>query len=379
MKNTLAKFIIAALLFPIMWSCSGPQEGASEKQAGLGGPADLSIGFIYVGAKDDYGYNQSHSEGAMSVKSMEGVKVYEEENVPETMDAQRTMESMINIDGISLLFPTSFGYFDPHILEMAKKYPEVSFLHCGGLYDSTKHPANVGSYFGYIDETMYLSGIVAGYTSKTKKLGFIAAKPIPQVLRNINAFALGAQSVDPSVTVTVIFTGDWFLPVKEAEAANSLADQGIDVITGHVDSPKVLVETAEKRGIYSVGYHTDQSALAPNGFLTGAMWNWPKVYQDFVSMVADGKSTSGLHRGGIKEGIVKLAPYGPAVSEEAKAKAEEIKAIFLEKGYAIFKGPLESNTGELIMKEGEFSPQQDPSLESMNYLVKGVVGSIPAL
>lgn len=379
MKNTLAKFIIAALLFPILWSCSGPQEGTSEKQAGLGGPADLSIGFIYVGAKDDYGYNQSHSEGAMSVKSMDGVKVYEEENVPETMDAQRTMESMINIDGISLLFPTSFGYFDPHILEMAKKYPEVSFLHCGGLYDSTKHPANVGSYFGYIDETMYLSGIVAGYTSKTKKLGFIAAKPIPQVLRNINAFALGAQSVDPSVTVTVIFTGDWFLPVKEAEAANSLADQGIDVITGHVDSPKVLVETAEKRGIYSVGYHTDQSALAPNGFLTGAMWNWPKVYQDFVSMVAAGKSTSGLHRGGIKEGIVKLAPYGPAVSEEAKAKAEEIKAIFLEKGYAIFKGPLESNTGELIMKEGEVSPQQDPSLESMNYLVKGVVGSIPAL
>ncbi|MBC8051437.1 MAG: BMP family ABC transporter substrate-binding protein [Sphingobacteriaceae bacterium] len=370
-------YCLSVFILLVASSCGS---STSTEVAGSDSVGNLSIGFVYIGSKSDYGYNQAHSEGAAALKNLSGVTVYEEENVPETMDAQKTMESMINMDKSTLIFPTSFGYFDPHALEMAKKYPDVTFLHCGGLYDKSKHPGNVGSYFGYIDEAVYLSGIVAASTSKTKKLGYIAAKPIPQVLRNINAFALGAQSVDPSVTVTVVFTGDWFLPVKEAEAANSLADQGVDVITGHVDSPKVLIETAEKRGIYSVGYHTDQTPLAPKGFLTGAMWNWPKVYTDFVNNYKAGKSLSGLHRGGLKEGIVMLAPYGPAVSEAAKAKAEAIKAEFMsDKGHTIFKGPLVSSTGKQILKAGEELKQQDPILESMDYLVKGVNGSIPAL
>ena len=374
-----AVFFLLSVWLLAFSSCDSTKEssGSADSTATTG---EVALGFIYVGAKDDYGYNQAHSEGAAALKTLPGVKIYEEENVPETMDAQKTMESMINLDKAQLVFPTSFGYFDPHILEMAKKYPDVFFLHCGGMFDSTKHPKNVGSYFGYIDEGMYVSGIVAGYTSKTKKLGFIAAKPIPQVLRNVNAFALGAQSVDPSITVTVIFTGDWFLPVKEAEAANSLADQGIDVITGHVDSPKVLIETAEKRGIFSVGYHTNQMVLAPKGFLTGAVWNWPKLYTDFLTMYKDGKSLTGLHRGGIKEGIITLAPYGPAVSEDAKKKAEDVKTAFMsEESFSIFKGPITSNTGKVILKEGEVLKQQDPVLESMDYLVKGVVGTIPSL
>ena len=169
--------------------------------------------------------------------------VVEEEKVPETVDVQKTMASMIEQDGAVLIFPTSFGYFDPHMIKMAEKYPKVRFAHCGGLWNEGKHPKNAGSYFGYIDECQYLNGVVAGYTTKSKKLGFIAAKPIPQVLRNINAFTLGAQSVNPAITTQVIFTGDWALPVKEAEAANSLIDQGVDVITMHVDSPKVIVET----------------------------------------------------------------------------------------------------------------------------------------
>lgn len=376
-KRIFYYLTICILLFA---SSCGSSSTITTETGSADSVKNLAIGFIYIGSKDDYGYNQAHSEGAAALKNIPGVTVYEEENVPETMDAQKTMESMINMDKSTLIFPTSFGYFDPHVLEMAKKNSDVTFLHCGGLYDKTKHPGNVGSYFGYIDEAVYLSGVVAASTSKTKKLGYIAAKPIPQVLRNINAFALGAQSVDPSVTVTVIFTGDWFLPVKEAEAANSLADQGIDVITGHVDSPKVLIETAEKRGIFSVGYHTDQTPLAPKGFLTGAMWNWPKVYTDFVTNYRAGKSLSGLHRGGLKEGVVMLAPYGPAVSEAAKTKAEAIKAEFMsEEGYSIFKGPLVSSTGKEILKEGEELKQQDPILESMDYLVKGVNGSIPAL
>jgi len=238
----------------------------------------VKMGFIYVGPRDDYGYNQSHYEGKSAVAKMDWVKAFDEEKVPETIEVQKTMESMINLDGAQVLFPTSFGYFDPHILKVAKKYPEVMFLHCGGLWDASKHPKNVGSYFGYIDEPVYLSGIVAGLMSKTSKLGYIAAIPIPQVLRNINNFTMGARSVNPKITTNVVFTGGWANPVKEAEAANSMADQGVDVLTCHVDSPKVVVETAEKRGIYSCGYHANQSVLAPKGFLTGAEWNWSKVY-----------------------------------------------------------------------------------------------------
>src|SRR5262245_2074270 len=265
-------------------SSSGPAEAKPAAASG-----DLSIGFIYVGPKDDYGYNQAHHEGAVAVSKLAGVKIREEENVPETVAVQKTMESMINLDGAKLLFPTSFGYFDPHILKMAEKYPDVTFLHCGGLYNEGKHPKNVGSYFGYIDEAEYVAGIVAGMTSKSKKLGFIAAKPIPQVLRNINSYTLGARSVNPKVETIVVFTGDWSLPVKEAEAANSLIDQGADVLTAHVDSPKVVIETAERRGAFSTGYHANQAALAPKGYLTGAEWNWQKVYSAYIEKVMKGE------------------------------------------------------------------------------------------
>ena len=207
----------------------------------------LVVGFIYVGPRDDFGYNQAHAQGAAAAAKLADVKIIEEENVAETVAVQKSMESMIALDGVTLLFPTSFGYFDPHILKVAGKFPAVRFLHAGGLYQEGKHPKNVGSYFGYIDEAQYLSGIVAGYTSKTGKLGFVAAKPIPQVLRNINAFTLAARSVRPQTTTQVIFTGDWAMPVREAEATNSLVDQGIDVITCHVDSPKVVIETCERR------------------------------------------------------------------------------------------------------------------------------------
>ena len=183
----------------------------------------LVVGVIYVGPRGDFGYNQAQAQAAAAIKKLPGVKVVEEENVPETAAVQKTMEAMINQDKASLIFPTSFGYFDPHMLKMAEKYPKVRFAHCGGMWTEGKHPKNTGSYFGYIDECQFLAGVVAGYTSKTKKLGFIAAKPIPQVLRNINAFTMGARSVDPSITTQVIFTGDWSIPVKEAEAEETTA------------------------------------------------------------------------------------------------------------------------------------------------------------
>lgn len=339
-----------------------------------------TVGFIYVGPKDDYGYNQAHHEGAEAIKSAPGIKVLEEEKVPETLDVQKTMESMIELDGATVLFPTSFGYFDPHILAMAKKYPEVLFLHCGGMYDETKHPQNVGSYFGYIDEGQYLNGIAAGMATKSNKLGFIAAKPIPQVLRNVNAFTLGARSVNPKATTTVIFTGDWADPVKEAEAAKQLIDNGADVLTAHVDSPKVIVQTAQERGIHVAGYHTNQSALAPKAYLTGAEWNWATVYKDYIAKVQSGEITPGkpwsphLKRGGMKDGFVKMSPYGPDVTEESKAKIEAVKGKMMDGSFVIFAGPIKDNKGNVVIAEGVTQVQTDPKLEQMNYLVEGVVG-----
>ena len=337
-------------------------------------PAPMTIGFIYVGPKTDYGYNQAHAEGAAVIAKLPGVKIREEEMVPETSAVQKTMESMINLDAATVLFPTSFGYFDPHILKEAGKNKGVTFLHCGGMYQEGKTPTNVGSYFGYIDEAEYISGIVAGLTTKSNKLGFIAAKPIPQVLRNVNSFTLGAKSVNPKITTTVIFTGDWSMPVKEAEAANSLIDQGADVLTMHVDSPKVIVETAERRGVFVTGYHANQSALAPKGYLTGAEWNWGKVYADYIKMIQAGKPYPHLLRGGLKEGFVKVSPYGAAVSAETKKKAEAAKAKFMAGTMVIYKGPLKDNTGKEIIAKGVEQKQTDIALESMDYLVEGVIG-----
>jgi len=336
----------------------------------------LTIGVIYVGPRDDYGYNQAQAQAAAEVKKLPGIKVVEEENVPETAAVQKTMTGMIAQDGATLLFPTSYGYFDPHILALAPKYPNVRFAHCGGLWTEGKHPASVGSFFGYIDECQYLNGVIAGHMSKSGKIGFVAAKPIPQVLRNINAFTMGARSVKPGITCSVIFTGDWSMAVKEAEATNSLADQGCDVFTMHVDGPKVIVETAAKRGKMVCGYHASQAKLAPNAYLTGAEWNWLTAYKTIIEAAQSGKPHPNFLRGGLKEGYVKMSAYGPMVTDAAKKNADSIKASMLAGKFSIFKGPLKDNKGNVVIAAGKTLVQTDLELEKMNYLVEGVVGSI---
>ncbi len=336
---------------------------------------DLTVGFIYVGPKDDYGYNQAHAEGAAAIKDIEGLTLVEEENVAETIDVEKSMESMINFDGATLLFPTSFGYFDPHMLKMCESYPDLQFRHCGGLWNADAHPANAGSYFGYIGMGQYLNGIVAGHMSQTKKLGFVAAKPIPQVLLNVNSFTLGARSVDPSITTQVIFTGEWSMPVKEAEATNALIDQGADVVTCHVDGPKVVIETSERRGIYTCGYHANQAPLAPNGYLTGAEWNWAEVYKMFVETMMAGEALPNFVRGGLAEGFIKTSPYGPAVTPEAAAHADAVKEEIMAGGFSVIKGPLSDNEGNMVVADGTAFEETAIELESMDYLVEGVVGS----
>ncbi len=310
-----------------------------------------------------------------------GIKIVEEASVPETTAVAETMRNMIEIDGAKVLFPTSFGYFDPYLLDMAKAFPEVQFFHAGGLYQEGVHPNNVGSYFGYIDEAEYVAGIVAAHTSKTGKLGFVAAKPIPLVLRNINSYILGARSINPEITTRLIFTGDWAEPVKEAEATNSLIDQGIDVITCHVDSPKVVIETTERRGGFCTGYHTNLSSLAPKGYLTGAEWDWSSVYTKLGEQLVAGKTLMAgeiphIDRGGLAKQFCKVSPYGPAVSDAAKADADAAKDKLIKGELVIYQGPLKTNDGREILPAGQQYQQQDIALEKMDYLVEGVIGSV---
>jgi simple sugar transport system substrate-binding protein len=344
--------------------------------SGLGAPAraaDITVGIIYVGSRADYGWNQAHAVGAQALRQIPGVKVVEEENVPETAAAAKTMESMINIDGASLLFPTSFGYFNPFMVDAAKKYPKVEFRHPTSLWQADKHPSNAGGYFCYLDQGHYVNGIAAGLSTKSNKIGYIAAKPIPLVLRNVNSFMLGVRKVNPSATVQLIVTGDWALPVREAEAANALADAGCDVIACHIDSPKVVIETAEKRGVKSCGHNADQANLAPKGFITGAELKWGTIYKSFAAMIAKGEKLPNMVIGGYDKDMVASSPFGAGCSEAARNAATAAIAD-LKAGKPIFTGTVKSNNGKLISDKD--TGLYDPSLEHTDYLVEGIIGTV---
>ena len=331
------------------------------------------IGIVYVGPRDDFGWNQAHAVAAKALKSVSGVKVVEEENVPETTDVVKTMESMINLDGANLIFATSFGYFDPHMLDMAKKYPKVEFRHAVGLWNKDKHPANAGSYFAYLHQAHYVDGIAAGLSSKTGKVGFIAAKPIPSVLLNINSFAMGVRKSNPNATVQLIFTGDWALPVREAEAANALADSGCDVITCHVDSPKVVIQTAEGRGVKSAGHNASQAPLAPTGFITGAEYKWETIYKQYADAIAAGSPLPNFLIGGYNNDMLRNTAYGAGATPEAITAADAAIAA-LKGGAPIYKGTLKDNQGNVVVDKDY--DNYDPYLDGMNWLLEGVQGSI---
>jgi basic membrane protein A and related proteins len=343
-----------------------------------GGPP-LVIGFIYNGPKNDLGYNQAHAEGRNALRALPWVKAVEEASVPETVAAEESMRDMIHQDHASVIFATSFGHFDPFTIDMARENPDVQFFHCGGLYNDGAHPRNLGIYFGFIDEVEYLSGMLAGMSTRTNKLGFIAAKPIPQVLRNINSFTLGARSVNPRAVTKVVFTGDWVLPVREAEAASSLADQGYDVLTGHTGSPRVIVQTAERRGVFACGYQFDQSSMAPRGFLTGAQWAWGTVYVRIAEMVHAGLSVANgtIPRrltGTLKDQFCKMSPYGPSVSAQSRERIAAAKAAILNGSLDIYRGPIRDNQGTIRIPAGRKLKIEDVELDKMNYLVEGVDG-----
>ncbi len=345
---------------------------AAAEEPGMGGKA---IGFTFVGPKDDYGYNQAAYQGSEAVKEAFGdkFKIIQVENVPETQEAERVMETMIR-NGARIIFPTSYGHLDP-ALEVAKRHPEAVFEHQGGL----KNADNLGTYFGNIWEAVYLSGVAAGHMTRNNKLGYVVSFPIPQVLLNINAFTLGARSVNPDIETIVVFTANWCDPGKQAEAANTLIAQKVDVITQHQDCTKTIIETAERNGAMSVGYHADASPLAPRGWITGARWNWGPLYVDMVENICAGEwkggTYDGKYRAGMAEGVVELSTFGANVPEAVKADVLARKQAMLAGTLHPFTGPIKDQTGTVRIAEGHTPDIEE--LETTDYLVEGIIGSIP--
>ena len=333
---------------------------------------NVILGIVYVGPKDDFGWNQAHAVSVAALKELPGITVVEEENVPETDAVSKSMESMINLDGANLILATSFGYYFPFVVDLAKKYPDVTFRHAAPLWNGDTDPTNAGSYFPYLNQAHYVNGVAAGLSS-SGKIGFVAAKPIPSVLSNINSVLLGARSVNPNATVQVIFTGDWSLPVREAEATNALVDAGAEVITCHVDSPKVVIETAEGRGVKTCGHNASQAPLAPNGFITGAEYKWETIYKEYAAAIAAGQTPPNLLVGGYNNDMLRTSPYGAGATPEAIAAADAAIAGLVA-GTPIYTGTLKDNQGNVVVDKTY--DNYDPYLDGMNWLLEGVQGSI---
>jgi basic membrane protein A len=347
---------------------------AAGSGARMAQAANVTIGIVYVGPRDDFGWNQAHAVAIKALKTLPGVTAVEEENVPETDACAKSMESMVNLDNANIVLGTSFGYFDPFMVDLAKKYAKVEFRHAAPLWNASKHPKNLGSYFGYLNQAHYVDGVAAGLSTRSNKLGFVAAKPISSVLSNINSFMLGAKKTNPNATVQVIFTGDWSLPVREAEAVNALIDAGCDVITCHVDGPKVVIETAEKRGVKTCGHNSSQAPLAPKGFITGAEYKWETIYKGYATNLAAGKPLPNMVAGGYEGDMVQNSPFGAGASDAAR-KAATAAIADLRAKKPIYVGPLKDNkTGKVVIDKTY--DNLDPYLDQMNYLLEGVTGSI---
>jgi basic membrane protein A and related proteins len=372
----LLALLTSALMFAA--GCGGSDStSAGSTDAATTGGEKTKVGFLYVGPKDDFGYNQAAYEGSVAMAAANpNVELLQAENVPETAEAERVMERMIS-QGAKLIFPTSFGHLTP-ALNVAKKHPDVVFVHQGGLEPDPKVD-NVGTYFGTVYEPVYMAGIAAAKATTSKKLGYIVAFPIPQTLANVNAFALGAQSVDPSITTTVVFTANWCAPATQAEAAKTLLSKGIDVLTQHQDCTKTIIETAEAAGAKSVGYHYDASSLAPKGWLTGSEWNWGPMYTDIVKTVLGGGFAASKYNGDYRVGLQTgdnpfvQSPFGSSVDDSTKALIDTAKATITKDG--IFKGPLTDQSGKEVVPAG--TTLDYAKVEQMDFLVKGVEGSIP--
>ena len=330
----------------------------------------LKIAFAYVGPVGDGGWTFAHDNGRKAVEKEFGDKVVTKfvENVPESADAERVIRELAT-DGNKLVFGTTFGYMEP-MLKVAPDFKGVNFQHATGY----KTAENMSTYDSRTYEGAYMAGVIAGKMTKTGTLGVVASVPIPEVIRNINSFTLGAQSSNPKIKTKVVWVNEWFNPPKETEAATSLINGGADVLFQNTDSPAVL-KTAEAKGKRAFGWDSDMTAYGPKAHLASAVINWGPYYVQTVRNALEGKNSSTQSWWGVKEGAIDIVSVAEDVPADTKAKVDEVKAGLKDGSFAIWKGPIVDNTGKEQIKKDEVA--DDKFLGGLNFYVKGVEGKIP--
>jgi len=355
----------------LSFAASAALAGAALLGTAAAAAQPLKIGFVYVGPVGDAGWTFAHDSGRKALEAKYGAKIQTSfvENVPEGADAERVIRDLV-AQGNKLIFATSFGYGDA-MEKVARDFPDVYFEHATGY----KTAPNLRVYEGRFYEDAYLAGIVAGKMTKTNTLGFVGAFPIPEVMRNLNAYLLGAQSVNPKAKLKVVWVNNWFDPPKEGEAAQSLINFGADVLLQNTDSSAVL-QTAGKNGKYAFGWDSDMSAYSPKAHLASCVLTWSVYYEKAVDDVLNKTWKTGATKWGTKEGMNDFVKISPTVPDDVKKLVEKAKAGLKDGSLAVFKGPLFDNTGKEVLAKGKVA--DDEWNGKVTFYVQGVEGKSPA-
>ena len=349
-------FLVGALALAL---AIGPAPGAEK----------LKVGFVYVGPIGDAGWTYAHDQGRKYLERHDAnVATTAVESVPEGADSERVFTDLAR-RGYRLIIGTSFGYMDP-MVKVASEFPNVAFVHISGF----KRAKNLATAFGRIEQPRYLTGLVAGAMTKTNIIGYVAAHPIPEVVRGISAFTLGVRAVNPKASVRVVWSNTWYDPGTEKEAAESLLSVGADVLTQHQDSPAV-VQAAAAKGKYAVGYNSDMSKFGPKAFLTAPVWNWGPMYVYLAKQVEAGAFTGEDLWWGMDKGVVDIAPLGPMVPAAVKDMVMAKRGAMIAGTFHEFAGPIKDQGGAVRVPAG--SVLSDGAQLSMNWFVQGVVGTVP--
>jgi basic membrane protein A len=351
---------------------AAPQAAAPASAAAPAKPEPLKIAFAYVGPVGDGGWTFAHDNGRKAIEKEFGDKISTSfvENVPEAADAERVFRDMVG-QGAKLIFGTTFGYMEP-MLKVAADAKDVKFEHATGY----KSAGNMRTYDSRTYEGAYMAGVIAGAMTKSNTLGVVGSIPIPEVIRNINSFTMGAQSVNPKVKTKVVWVNEWFNPPKETEAATALINGGADVLMQNTDSPAVL-KTAQEKGKRAFGWDSDMTAYGPKAHLGSAIINWAPYYTTAVRDVLEGKWQTSKDKiwWGVKEGAIDFVSMAEDVPPATKEKVEKIKAGLKDGSYVIWKGPIVDNTGKTVLEKDKVA--DDEWLGGIKFFVKGVEGKVP--
>lgn len=373
-RSTLKSGLLIAASALMLVACGKKEEAKPAEPAAAAAPAakaePLKVAFVYVGPVGDAGWTFAHDNGRKGVEAIFGDKIKTSfvEKVPEGADAERVFRDLAT-QGNKVIYGTSFGYMEP-MLKVAKDFPDVKFEHATGF----KTAPNLAVYETKTFEGAYLAGVVAGKMTKSNKLGVVASFPIPEVIRNINAFTLGAQSVNPKISTRAVWISSWFDPAKERDAAMTMIGQGVDVLIQNTDSPATL-QAAEEKGVHAFGWDSDMSKFGPKAHLGSSVINWTPYYKKSIQDVLDGKWASAESWWGVKEESQDLSNLSAALPEDVKKLVADKKAELAAGKAIVFTGPIVDQSGKEVVAAGKEA--EIGVLKSMNFYVKGVEGSIP--